>query len=132
MTDKSKFSSKKFRSELVNIMPGYAWTVHKQISKSKLEATGIQVSGFNRMSTLSISRVESEIASTCYTVKSAGFGRRNPWDGLASGDTLRKSLRELQSIYQRKANEHQYAVNKHLSLVKALKQGRVLACENEK
>ncbi len=56
------FTTTDFRKELLAIMPGYKWTVHKTISGQKLEATGIQTSGFNRLSTLSVTRVLGDSA----------------------------------------------------------------------
>ena len=61
-----------FRKELVKIMPGYDWTVHRTKTSGYLEATGTRSSGFNRLSTLSVSRREQD-GKAKYTAKSAGF-----------------------------------------------------------
>ena len=55
---KAIYTSKDFRAELVKIMPGYDWTVHKQLSKNTLAATGTQSNGFNRLSTLAVVRAD--------------------------------------------------------------------------
>lgn len=50
--------SAEFRKELLKIMPGYSWTVHKTSNPERLTATGIQSSGFNRLSTLQVTRTD--------------------------------------------------------------------------
>jgi hypothetical protein len=102
-----------FRKELVKIMPGYAWTVHKTpmiyaLDKTGyLKATGIQTSGFNRLSTLQVERREKEGAIT-YEVKSAGFGKRSPWLSTAKDGTLARALRSLQDHYEHMAGKYQH------------------------
>ncbi|MCG8271615.1 hypothetical protein MIC97_08880 [Aquamicrobium sp. NLF2-7] len=93
---------KEFRTELTKIMPGYSWTVHKSSSDSRLEATGTQSSGFNRLSTLRVVRTERD-GSVWYEAKSAGFGLRAPWLGENSDATLARALRGLQRHYEQKA-----------------------------
>ena len=56
-------NSAEFRKELIKIMPGYSWTVHRNMFSSKykyLIATGIQISGFNRLSTLQVIKREKD------------------------------------------------------------------------
>lgn len=92
-----------FRKELLKIMPGYKWTLHKSSSPSTyLDATGIQSSGFNRLSTLRVTRrVKNDIAS--YEAMSAGFGTRARWAHSHTDGTLARALRGLQQHYERQA-----------------------------
>lgn len=99
-------NSKEFRAELVKIMPGYDWTVHKSRIEWRLEATGTQSSGFNRLSTLSVVRVEKEGQKPSYEVKSAGFGLRARWLHANKDGTLARALRGLQDYYEAVANTH--------------------------
>ncbi len=93
-----------FRAELVRIMPGYKWTVHKSGTASWLKATGIQTSGFNRLSTLVVIRNAFIYAAPFYEVKSAGFGKRSPWLYSYTDSTLARALRGLQDYYENQAN----------------------------
>ena len=72
--------SAEFRKELIKIMPGYKWTVHRPhtLIKRFLSATGIKTSGFNRVSTLNIIRREKDDYAE-YEIKSAGFGKNASW-----------------------------------------------------
>lgn len=107
MTDRhansSQFTVVRFRNELTRIMPGYNWTVHKTNNEHRLKATGVQSSGFNRLSTLSVTRLEQNGVAV-YEAKSAGFGRRAPWMHSHTDATLSRALRGLQDYYQEKAN----------------------------
>jgi len=98
-------NANEFRAELQKIMPGYAWTVHKSRAEGYLDATGIQSSGFNRLSTLHVERREQG-APVEYTAKSAGYGRRARWMHECSGGTLARALRGLQDYYERVAATH--------------------------
>ncbi|MGB3833776.1 MAG: hypothetical protein WA975_18145 [Mesorhizobium sp.] len=91
---------KEFRAELVKIMPGYSWTVHRSSNDAYMEATGITTSGFNRLSTLRIVRAEENDGSPVYEAKSAGFGTRAPWLHTNADGTLARALRGLQQHYQ--------------------------------
>lgn len=102
-------NSKEFRAELVKIMPGYSWTVHKDhISKRMrdefpetpvvLTATGIQSSGSNRLSTLEVSRREDN-GHVTYAAKSSGYGTRARWLHEHKDGTLARALRGLQDHY---------------------------------
>jgi hypothetical protein len=91
-----------FRAELVKIMPGYAWTVHKSRSEGYLKATGTQSSGFNRLSTLSVVRTDHE-GKVAYEVKSAGYGLRAKWLHEHTDGTLARALRGLQKHYEYQA-----------------------------
>lgn len=97
----------KFRAELTKIMPGYDWTVHRQsrYAPDFLEATGIQSSGFNRLSTLSVTRREKGPA-VVYEAKSAGYGTRAPWLHTNADSTLARALRGLQQHYETMANTY--------------------------
>ncbi len=89
-----------FRKELFKLMPGYQWTVHKsRPSDICIIATGIQSSGFNRLSTLEVIRKQSG-EKTEYRVKSAGFGKRAPWMHAVTDGTLARALRSLQRHYE--------------------------------
>ncbi|WP_313004807.1 hypothetical protein [Brevundimonas sp.] len=98
------FSGDDFRKELVKIMPGYDWTVHRQSKHfpELLEATGIKSSGFNRLSTLAVSRRE-RLVGVEYEAKSAGFGTRAPWLHTNRDGTLARTLRGLQQHYEQTA-----------------------------
>jgi len=93
-------TSNEFRKQLMKIMPKYAWTIHRSFhAKNYLSATGIQSSGFNRLSTLQVVRREKDDKIE-YEVKSAGFGRRTPWLSTYTDNTLAKALRGLQDYYE--------------------------------
>lgn len=108
-----------FRKELVKIMPGYDWTVHRQFRSAPhlLEATGIQSSGFNRLSTLAVARraVDGKVE---YEAMSAGFGKRAPWLHDVKRPTLAQALRALQDHYEERAATYRGHAN-------ALKNARI-------
>lgn len=93
-------NSAKFRTELINIMPGYTWIVHRPPDgiKNSLRATGIQSVGFNRLSTLQVFKREIN-GIIDYEVKSAGFGGNAPWLSTCTDETLARALRGLQNHY---------------------------------
>jgi hypothetical protein len=95
-----------FRAELVKIMPGYSWTVHRHPKDAvRMTATGIQSSGFNRLSTLRVTR--SEVGGQVwYTAKSAGHGLRAKWLHENGDGTLARALRGLQEHYERAASTY--------------------------
>ncbi|KQU96821.1 hypothetical protein ASD00_18420 [Ensifer sp. Root31] len=106
-----------FRAELVKIMPGYSWTVHKTPKgMSHLKATGTQSSGFNRLSTLSVIRRERD-GQVSYEAKSAGYGLRAKWLHTNTDASLARALRGLQDHYE-------YTANTYRSHASALKVGR--------
>ncbi|WP_319764434.1 hypothetical protein [Maridesulfovibrio sp.] len=109
MADK-KFNSTAFRKELVKIMPGYKWTVHRaENPKEYITATGIKTAGFNRTSTLEVVRREHTRFGKPgieYTVRSAGFGLKARWLAEKTDGTLARALRELQSYYEYTAQEY--------------------------
>lgn len=94
-----------FRSELEKIMPGYKWTVHQASNDHRLDATGTQSSGFNRLSTLVVTRSVKDGAAT-YEARSAGNGTRSPWLATNADTTLARALRGLQQIYEYEANRY--------------------------
>lgn len=96
-------NANEFRKELVKTMPGFVWTIHRPKATGYLEATGTQSSGFNRLSTISVTRREID-GKAIYTTKSAGFGLRAPWLHTNEDETLARTLRGLQSHYEEKAN----------------------------
>jgi len=96
-----------FRKELEKIMPRYSWTVHNPFPDitGYLCATGIQSSGFNRLSTLQVERREKD-GSVEYEVKSSGFGKKSPWLSSAADKTLARALRSLQTYYESMASTY--------------------------
>ena len=94
-----------FRKELVKIMPGYKWTVRnpsrfdtKEKKDLYMEATGIQSAGFNRLSTLWVSRREKN-GAVGYEAKIFGYGLRNSAISSCTwgAKTLARCLRDLQN-----------------------------------
>lgn len=104
-TDAEKpYGADDFRAELTKIMPGYSWTVHRAAKDAtRLSATGIQSSGFNRLSTLIVNR-STKYDAPWYEAKSAGYGTRAPFMGEVGDLTLARALRGLQNLYEAKAN----------------------------
>lgn len=99
-------NSTAFRAELVQIMPGYSWTVHRHSKDAvQLTATGIQTSGFNRLSTLRVTRSDID-GRVWYTAKSAGYGLRAKWLHENGDGTLARALRGLQEHYLRLASTY--------------------------
>lgn len=99
-----EYGANEFRRDLLKIMPGYKWTVHRG-SDTYLKATGIQSSGFNRLSTLSVTRrVRGDVSE--FEAKSAGFGTRAKWLHTNTDYTLARALRGLQSHYEAVANNY--------------------------
>lgn len=96
-------NAKEFRSELMKTMPGYSWTVHKSSSETYMKATGTQSSGFNRLSTLRVIRLELDDGTLSYECMSAGYGLRARWLHTNEDRTLARALRGLQDHYERKA-----------------------------
>lgn len=99
-------SSNEFRDELVKIMPGYQWTVHRPTKFARtldmpavLTATGTQSSGSNRLSTLEVTR-RDDAGKVTYTAKSAGYGTRARWLHESTDGTLARALRGLQDHYE--------------------------------
>ncbi|WP_140419311.1 hypothetical protein [Sphingobium sp. Z007] len=92
--------TKAFRAMLAKIMPGYSWTVHRATKGATcLTATGIQTSGFNRLSTLQVT-YSTDSKGDWYKARSAGFGKRAPWLHENGDLTLALALRGLQDHYQ--------------------------------
>lgn len=108
-----------FRAELVKIMPGYSWTIHKTTNPQRLTATGIQSSGFNRLSTVQVVRAEHDPAmgGPSYEAKSAPHGTKSPWAHTNKDRTLARALRGLQQHYEAQAGHYR-------SLSARLQEGR--------
>lgn len=91
-------------------MPGYKWTVHKAEEPEKfIEATGVKTAGFNRTSTLSVVRRQTDKfgeKGTEYTVKSSGYGAKASWLATNKDKTLARALRGLQNIYEHMASQY--------------------------
>lgn len=119
MSDKKQrlMTGNEFRAELVKIMPGYSWTVHKAFSGERLEATGSQSSGSNRLSTLSVIRFDRN-GEISYEAKSAGYGLRARYLHAHTDGTLARALRGLQEHYERTAATYSTHAND-------LKHGRI-------
>lgn len=110
-------NSNGFRKELIKIMPGYKWTVHRRsFGVNYLDATGIQSAGFNRLSTVYVVRREKD-GGVEYEVKSSGFGLNCPWLSKNKDATLARALRGLQDHYEERAQTY----SSHAS---ALRDGR--------
>lgn len=99
-------NSADFRKELLKIMPGYSWTVHKTGNPLRMTATGIQSSGFNRLSTLQVTRIEGDGWGLSYEVKSAPHGTKSEWAHTNRDRTLARALRGLQDYYQAMSNTY--------------------------
>lgn len=104
-------TSSEFRKELMKIMPGYNWVVHNTSSTDFLAATGIQSSGFNRLSTLAVKRTAPATGGVTYQVKSAGSGTKSPWVYVNEDGTLARALRGLQDHYENNARTYQRLVS---------------------
>jgi hypothetical protein len=110
-------STKDFRAELLKIMPGYKWTVHRhEIYREGLMADGIQTSGFSRLSTLSVVRMETDMGPI-YEAHLFGYGRKGERIHACKGATLAQALRGLQ-------NHCETMVRLYESAVEALEKGR--------
>lgn len=116
-------NANEFRKELVKIMPGYDWTVHQKKTDGCLSATGTQSSGFNRLSTLGVTRRERD-GNVRYEAKSAGYGLRAPWLHTNEDRTLARALRGLQDHFEATAATYR----NHAERLKAGRQ----AADNEK
>ena len=130
--DRKTMNSNQFRKELIKIMPGYAWTIHHSAfaASNYFSATGIQSSGFNRLSTLKIIRRESNNGNVEYEVTSSGYGTRSPWLSEYKDQTLARALRGLQNHYESMgrtysslASSLEYAREKHNKSNKSLDSG---------
>jgi hypothetical protein len=122
-TAKKEFTASDFRKELIKIMPGYKWTVRnpsvltpKDEKNLYLRAEGIQSSGFNRLSTISVERRVSH-GLIWYEAKSSGYGVRADWLGEGTGKTLAQALRVLQELYE-------YRAGLYASAARSLEYGR--------
>ena len=115
---KAVLHSKELEAELKKIMPGYKWVVHQHDSDERLVATGSQSSGFNRLSTLCVTRTERDGKKPTYSAKSAGYGLKAKWEHESEGGTLAQALRRLQDHYEAVA-----ATNS--SLASSLARGRI-------
>lgn len=108
-------NSADFRKELVKIMPGYNWTVHRADEPDiYIDATGIQSSGFNRLSTMKVKRWGEKFRDggvVEYEVMSAGNGVNVPWLSSTKNRTLARALRCLQEFYEAMARKYAGAAN---------------------
>lgn len=119
-------NTNEFRNEVTKIMPGYTWTVKKPYRFKNetatgfayMEATGIQIAGFNRMSTLKVERRVDDDGSIVYKGYISGYGKGTPPAMWAKAGTLARALRRLQD--QCDAQRVEYA-----TCVGALEKGRL-------
>jgi hypothetical protein len=111
------------RAQLLEIMPGYKWTVHKDSFDKydiiKIEATGVQSSGSNRTSTLQVT-LDERAGKVGYLAKSSGHGKNAPWLEEFQAPTLAQALRGLQQRYE-------YSASLYAGHARALQEGRVAA-----
>ena len=92
-------------------MPGYKWTVHRSdYPEEYISATGIQTSGFNRLSTLHVTKRKNDLEIS-YEVKSAGFGKNTPCLSAFTDGTLARALRGLQNYYENMASKYSIHAN---------------------
>ena len=106
-----KMTAADFRKELVKTMPGYDWTVHKSSNpEGYLSATGIQSSGFNRLSTLEVVRRDRN-GNVWYEVKFSGYGKKSPWVSTHENGTLARALRDMQTHYENVAASYRGYAN---------------------
>jgi len=96
----------KFRKDLMRIMPGYNWTVHRGTADPwKVVATGTQSSGFNRTSTLQVIWETDSRGNATYRAMSADYGAKSPWMKEHTDTTLALALRGLQLAYEHEAQK---------------------------
>ena len=105
---KTPFTPTTFREELNKLLPGYKWTVRKPWPKNDfiyLESEGIQSSGFNRTSTITVTRREQS-NGPWYKSKYFDFGRRGPSLDEGNGETLARCIRSLQHACEHRASKY--------------------------
>jgi len=112
---------KEFRKELIKILPGYKWTIHKNryLDSNYLVATGIQTAGLNRLSTLQVVKRKKD-DQVEYDVKSSGFGTKSPWLSEYTDTTFARALRGLQSYYENMAATY----SNHAGAIKYARQAK--------
>ncbi len=114
MKDKKirEFKADDFRKELNKVLPGYKWTISKHTGNGQhLTATGIQSSGFNRVSTIEIYR-ESKDGYGFYSAKIWGYGRRSPLVAeTGEFGSLKRALRLLQEYCEHRSSVFKSAAN---------------------
>lgn len=104
-------NSTEFRKQVVKIMPGYSWTVHRADEPDKyISATGIQSSGFNRLSTVKVQRWEKDGVAD-YKVSYAGNGANAQWLAEMKGATLARAFRHMQEYFEAMARTYTGAAN---------------------
>lgn len=106
-----------FRAQLVKIMPGYKWTVHRCRNPAFIKATGIRSSGFNRLSTLKVVREETERYGVTFRACLAGHGTKAIFGPEFVGPSIARALRDLQ-------NHYVYTAATYRNLASQLEQGR--------
>lgn len=103
--------SKAFREQLKKLLPGYDWTVHQSRNSRYMTATGIQTSGFNRLSTLKVEREQKGNEELWCKVSGYGYGLRSPKMGTGTGSTLAQAMRSLQDYYESTAGKYRGLAN---------------------
>lgn len=88
------------RAELQRRMPGYRWTVHRPDADGRrIDATGTQSAGSNRLSTLTVIRRLKPFGGgdyPCYEAAIYGPGTRGVAEFVCVATTLARSLRFVQ------------------------------------
>lgn len=92
------------RKDLEKILPGYKWTASRHASPDFQTATGIQSSGFNRLSTLVV--VRRCRPHSYYEITGYGYGTRGAEMGRVAGLTVVQAVRELQTHYERMSGKY--------------------------
>lgn len=97
-----------FRDELNKLLPRYEWIVHNSEPPAFMRATGTISSGSNRLSTISVERMERD-SRVAYCVTSYGYGARSSMIGMYEDGTLARAVRGLQDKYGREAEKYRIA-----------------------
>jgi len=97
-----------FRKELMKVMPGLKWTVHKNPYKDCefIQASAFHSSGSNRLFTIAVTRRQKKNGIVVYEAMSSGYGTRAKWLHTSQGLTAARALRNLQTHYQREAAQY--------------------------
>jgi len=96
-----------FRKELMKVMPGLKWTIHRtRYDDGIIEASAFKSSGSNRLFTLSVTRQSREDGSVLYIARSSGRGTWAKWLHSHTAKTAAQALRGLQTHYEREAAKY--------------------------
>lgn len=115
MSAATQSAEKDFRDEVRKLLPGYRWVIRRRSSLAvHLEAVGAMSSGSNRLSTLTITRLDAT-DGPIYSAASSR-GRVNARDEFRATRyrTLPQAVRALQSHYEYMA-QHYAALADHIA-----------------